>query len=111
MPDLFFGRDFLSQEEGVLEVQRERLGTLSILAALDLHTGHVIAQVHKRHRSKEFIQLLKEIDEFYPATCQIRIILDNHSSHISKETMKFLEGKPNRFIFCVFLRFLIKPIS
>lgn len=81
------------------DYEYKRLGTLSILAALDLHTGHVIAQVHDRHRSREFILLLKQIDEYYPANCQIRIILDNHSSHISKETMRFLEGKPNRFIY------------
>jgi len=77
----------------------ERLGTLSLLAALDLHTGHVIAQVHERHRSVEFISLLKEIDAFYPKESLIRIILDNHSAHISKETMSYLVTRPNRFIY------------
>lgn len=75
----------------------KRLGTLSLLAALDLHDGHVIAQVHPRHRSQEFIELLKEIDAYYPAEKTIRIILDNHSSHISKETMAYLATRPNRF--------------
>lgn len=79
------------------DYEYKRLGTLSILAALDLHDGHVIAQVHKRHRSKEFIELLKEIDAFYPDDKTIRIILDNHSSHISKETMAYLQTRPNRF--------------
>ena len=74
-----------------------KLGTLSILAALDLNDGHVIAQVHKRHRSREFIQLLQEIDDYYPKDKTIRIILDNHSSHISKETMAYLKTRPNRF--------------
>src|SRR3989338_108757 len=77
----------------------KRLGTVSILAALDLHTGHVIAQVHERHRSKEFIGLLKELDAFYPSEYTIRIILDNHSAHISKETMAYLASRPNRFIY------------
>jgi transposase len=77
----------------------ERLGTLSLLAALDLHTGHIIAQVHEHHRSSEFILLLKELDEFYPNECRIRIILDNHSAHISKETMSYLATRPNRFIY------------
>jgi transposase len=77
----------------------ERLGTLSLLAGLDLHTGHVIAQVHERHRSREFISLLQALDEFYPKDCIIRIILDNHSAHISKETMSYLATKPNRFIY------------
>jgi transposase len=79
------------------DYEYKRLGTLSILAALDLHDGHVIAQVHKRHRSREFIQLLKEIDDYYPKGKTIRIILDNHSSHISKETMAYLKTRPNRF--------------
>lgn len=77
----------------------KRLGTVSLLAALDLHDGHVIAQVHDRHRSREFISLLKEIDDYYPDTWTIRITLDNHSSHISKETMSYLASRPNRFIY------------
>lgn len=77
----------------------KRLGTLSLLAALDLQDGHVIAQVHDRHRSKEFIALLKEIDHYYPETWTIRIILDNHSAHISKETMTYLATRPNRFLY------------
>lgn len=79
------------------DYEYKRLGTLSILAALDLHDGHVIAQVHKRHRSNEFIKLLKEIDQYYTPDKTIRVILDNHSSHISKETMAYLKGRPNRF--------------
>lgn len=79
------------------DYEYQRLGTLSIMAALDLHDGHVICQVKDRHRSKEFIELLEEVDQYYPKNKIIRIILDNHSSHISKETMKYLQSKPNRF--------------
>jgi transposase len=75
----------------------KRLGTCSILAALDLHDGHVTARVERRHRSREFIALLKDLDSYYPAECTIRVILDNHSSHISKETRTFLLTRPNRF--------------
>jgi transposase len=75
----------------------ERLGTCSILAALDLHNGHVTARVERRHRSREFIALLKDLDAYYPTECTIRLILDNHSAHISKETRAFLATKPNRF--------------
>lgn len=79
------------------DYEYKRLGTLSILGGLDLHTGHVFAQVHERHRSCEFISLLNELDEYYPKDVTIRIILDNHSAHSSKETMLFLQSKPNRF--------------
>jgi transposase len=75
------------------------LGTLSILAALDLHDGHVTAQVHDKHRSIEFISLLKEMDTYYPSKSTIRIILDNHSAHISKETMNYLATRPGRFTY------------
>ena len=79
------------------DYEYKRLGTLSILGALDLQTGHIFAQVHERHRSCEFISLLKELDEYYPKDVTIRIVLDNHSAHVSKETMKYLQSKPNRF--------------
>ena len=75
----------------------KRLGTCSILAALDLHEGHVTARVERRHRSREFIALLKDLDQYYPAGCTVRIILDNHSAHISKETQAYLATRPNRF--------------
>jgi hypothetical protein len=77
----------------------KRLGTASILAALDLFDGHVIARVEHRHRSCEFILLLKDLDSYYPQGCTIRIILDNHSAHVSKETRAFLATKPNRFVY------------
>lgn len=81
------------------DYEYKRLGTLSILAALDLHDGHVTAQVHDRHRSCEFISLLKELDAHYSPEVIIRIILDNHSAHISKETMKYLASRPGRFLY------------
>jgi transposase len=77
----------------------KRHGTVSILAALDLHTGNVMGQVHDRHRSREFIELLMEIDMAYPPEHTIRLILDNHSAHISKETMSYLATRPNRFLY------------
>jgi transposase len=81
------------------DYEYKRLGTGSILAALDLHTGHITAQVHDWHRSREFVLLLQELDAYYPQDCIIRVILDNHSAHISKETMSFLATKPNRFVY------------
>lgn len=74
-----------------------RHGTWSILAALDLHDGQVTARVEERHRSIEFIALLKDLDARYPADCTIRLIMDNHSSHVSKETRAWLATRPNRF--------------
>jgi len=95
--------DLMPESEKRSRIMRDyeykRLGTISILASMDLQDGHVIAQVHDRHRSFEFISLLKEIDAYYPAECIVRIILDNHSAHISQETMKYLASRPGRFTY------------
>jgi transposase len=77
----------------------KRLGTLSLLAGIDLHTGLITPLVCDRHRSKEFIRFLKELDKQYPKTWKIRVILDNHSSHVSKETREYLKSMPDRFEF------------
>ncbi len=74
-----------------------RHGTVSILAGIDLHSGHILANVEERHRSIEFIALLKQLDAHYPAEAIIRVVLDNHSAHISKETMAYLGERPGRF--------------
>jgi len=81
------------------DYEYKRLGTLSLLASIDLHTGNVIPYVTERHRSKEFVEFLEIVDKEYPTDWKIRIILDNHSSHISKETKKYLLTKPGRFDF------------
>jgi transposase len=79
--------------------QYRRNGTLSLLAGIDLHDGHVLGLVRERHRSREFIEFLAIAHEHYPEDWRIRIILDNHSAHLSKETMAWLKGKQNRFEF------------
>ncbi|SCC93948.1 conserved hypothetical protein [Thiomonas sp. X19] len=74
-----------------------RRGTVSILAGIDLHSGQIFATVEERHRSVEFIALLKRLDAHYPSEAIIRVVLDNHSAHISKETMAYLAARPGRF--------------
>ena len=74
-----------------------RHGTVSILAGIDLHSGHIFATVEERHRSVEFIRLLKQLDAHYPSEAIIRVVLDNHSAHISKETLAYLSTRPGRF--------------
>jgi len=82
-----FGRDY----------EYVRHGTVSILAGIDLHSGHIFATVEDRHRSVEFIGLLKRLDAYYPPAAIIRVVLDNHSAHISKETIAYLATRPRRF--------------
>src|ERR1700745_2919089 len=78
----------------------KRHGTLSLLAGIDLLTGKVHALVRDRHRSREFIEFLKLLDAAYPASTAIKLILDNHAAHISKETKTWLAAQPDgRFEF------------
>lgn len=77
----------------------QRLGTVSLLAGLDLHSGRVIEHVSNTHKSSDFIAFLKTLDEAYPKHQRIRLILDNHSAHISRETRSYLETVPQRFEF------------
>jgi transposase len=76
-----------------------RHGTLSLMAGIDLMSGKVINHIVNRHRSKEFIEFLKILDEQYPKDYSINILLDNHIIHKSKETLKYLQTRPNRFNF------------
>lgn len=84
-----YGRDY----------EYKRLGTVSFLAGIDLFSGQVHGMVQDRHRSKEFVEYLKMLDKFYPKRLIIRIILDNHSAHVSKETREYLKNKTKRFEF------------
>jgi transposase len=78
----------------------KRHGTVSLLAGIDLLTGKVHALVKDRHRSREFIEFLKLVDAAYPTDTAIKLILDNHSAHISKETKAWLAAQPaGRFEF------------
>jgi transposase len=78
----------------------KRYGTLSLLAGIDLLTGKVHALVRDRHRSREFVEFLKLLDAAYPVSTAIKLILDNHSAHVSRETRAWLATQPpGRFEF------------
>ena len=46
---------------------------------------------------REFIALLERLDGHYPPDAVVRIVLDNHSAHVSRETMAWLATRPGRF--------------
>jgi transposase len=81
------------------DYEYKRLGTVSLLAGLDLHTGMVTEIVSDTHKSSDFIAFLTKLDAAYSPNQRLRLILDNHSAHISKETRRWLAGKPQRFEF------------
>lgn len=81
------------------DYEYRRLGTVSLLASIDLVSGQVHGHVQDRHRSTEFIEHLKSLDAYYPQEMKIKMILDNHSAHVSKQTQEYLKTVPNRFEF------------
>lgn len=82
------------------DYEYKRLGTLSLIAGIDLLTGIAIPVVSETHKSSDFICLLKKLDEMYLEGDVIRIICDNHSAHKSKEVQNYLATKPEgRYVF------------
>lgn len=66
-------------------------------------TGVVHASVEERHRSREFVAFLQKLDAAYPPATAIKLILDNHSAHVSKETKAWLAAQPQgRFTYSAF---------
>jgi transposase len=59
----------------------KRHGTTSLFAALDLATGRVIGELHRRHRAKEFLAFLRTIDGNVPADLDVHLVLDNYGTH------------------------------
>ena len=58
-----------------------RHGTTSLFAALDIATGTVIGETHRRHRALEFRRFLERIDAEVPDDLAIHIVLDNLGTH------------------------------
>jgi transposase len=84
------------------DYEYKRLGTLSLIAGIDLLTGEAIPVVSETHKSSDFISLLKKFDEMYPKGDVIRIICDNHSAHKSREVRNYLATRPEGRIVFVF---------
>jgi transposase len=58
-----------------------RHGTASLFAALDVASGQVISQLHRRHRHQEFLRFLKQIDANVPAGLELHLVCDNYATH------------------------------
>jgi transposase len=58
-----------------------RHGTTSLFAALDVATGRVIGEMHRRHRAEEFRKFLETVERNVPKRLDVHLILDNLSTH------------------------------
>lgn len=81
------------------DAEYRRLGTLSLLASVDLLTGEATPLVSETHKSSDYVEFLKLLDAKYPEGDLVRIVLDNVQVHKSKETRRYLATVPGRFEF------------
>lgn len=71
-----------------------RHGTTSLFAALDVATGRVIGECHRRHRSHEFLQFLDTIDRHVAVDLDVHLILDNYGTHKTARVRRWLARHP-----------------
>ena len=84
------------------DYEYKRLGTLSLLAGIDLQTGEAIPLVSETHNSKDYIAFLKILDDKYPKGDKIRLVLDNlkvHTYLYKYNQVQYLATVPGRFEF------------
>ncbi|MFC1662124.1 IS630 family transposase [Gemmatimonadota bacterium] len=71
-----------------------RHGTTSLFAALDVKTGEVIGECHRRHRSVEFRAFLDRIEAEVPADLDVHLIVDNYGTHKTQLIKRWLAKRP-----------------
>lgn len=94
----------LSRSQPVLpmrigEVERRtsdyhRHGTTTLFAALDVATGNVIGKCFQRHRAKEFLAFLREVEASVPEELNVHIVLDNYATHKTPAVQRWLNKRP-----------------
>ena len=72
----------------------KRNGTTSLFAALDVATGEVIGKCFRRHRSREFRRFLDHVEASVPEGLDIHIVMDNDSTHKTKEVRDWFAKRP-----------------
>lgn len=71
-----------------------RHGTTTLFAALDVATGNVIGELHRRHRAREFLAFLRTIDANVPASLGVHLVMDNSSTHKTPAVKGWLARHP-----------------
>lgn len=72
----------------------ERHGTTSLFAALNIATGKIIGQCHRRHRHQEFLRFLNRIDSQVPTELEIHLVLDNYATHKTPKVAAWFKKRP-----------------
>lgn len=71
-----------------------RHGTTTLFAALDVATGEVIGKLHRRHRAKEFLAFLNDIDRQVPQQLDVHLIMDNYGTHKTEKVRAWFAARP-----------------
>ncbi len=71
-----------------------RYGTTSLFAALDVKSGRVLGECHRRHRTIEFRKFLDRIDAAVPPDLDVHLILDNYGTHKTPLIQRWLAKRP-----------------
>ena len=67
-----------------------RHGTTTLFAALDVATGAVIGKCYRRHRAKEFLAFLKEVEAAVPEGLDVHLVMDNYATHKTEKVRQWL---------------------
>lgn len=73
-------------------VTYKRNGTVSLIAALAVHSGEVTAKTMKSNNAENFLKFLKSLDRKY-RNKKLHVIADNLSIHKQKDVKQWLSGK------------------
>ncbi|MHB1657615.1 MAG: IS630 family transposase [Burkholderiales bacterium] len=71
-----------------------RHGTTTLFAALDIATGEVIGELHRRHRSAEFLQFLRTIEANVPSQLDVHLVMDNYGTHKTPSIQSWFARNP-----------------
>jgi len=71
-----------------------RHGTTTLFAALNIATGKVIGELHRRHRSQEFLHFLRTIEEAVPKRLDVHLVMDNYGTHKTPTVKRWLARNP-----------------
>ena len=72
----------------------QRHGTTSLFAALEVATGRVIGQCHRRHRQGEFLRFMERVEASVPSRLEVHVVLDNYATHKTARVAAWFNRHP-----------------
>jgi len=82
---------------GTMTHDYKRNGTTTLFAALELAQGKVVGECYQRHRYQEFLKFLRRLDQEFPGTAPLHLVMDNYGTHKKAEVRAWLKKHP-RFV-------------